>query len=185
MSVPNQKKITINATKEKPFLSIGDKEWKEAYKQLTFTQFGVYLYLADNKQGYVLELSPTAIKEELNISPSSYHRAIDRLTELNYIYKEDGKLFFSPYPKKIRLIAKKKDNTIKEEIQPIQARNLTYSNMNREINNNKINRTNKQITKLGFKEKIINGVLRYVDDKGNVCKDILEIIGTLPEDDEE
>ena len=189
MSAPNQKKIVIEASKEKPFLKIGDTEWKEAFKQLTLTQFGVYLYLAGNMEGYVLELSPTAIKNELGISPSSYHRAIDKLTELKYINEIDGKLIFSPYPKKIKLSAKSREQIVKQEKKHNQTRNTSYSGVNREINNKIINKTNKidsallkEALKLGFKQNTTpDGQIYYTDDVGKVYRDYYDIIEAMEE----
>ena len=66
MSVPNQKIIRIEKDKyQSRFLQIGDEQWKKAFQSMRPTVFGLYLYLASNKDGYLLELSAAAVEREI------------------------------------------------------------------------------------------------------------------------
>ena len=101
MSVPNQKTIYIHKPRQEPFLQIGiDMLW-EAYQRIkTPSSFALYLYLASNQDGYKFELSKQAFMNATYISKSSYHRAVEHLTKLGYIYEDScGRLNFGTKPK--------------------------------------------------------------------------------------
>ena len=101
MSVPNQKTIIIHQSEQIPFLKIGIEELMDAYKAIkTPSSFVLYLYLASNKDGYKLELSKEAFANATGYSKSSYHRAVEHLTKLGYIYEDNcGRLNFATRPK--------------------------------------------------------------------------------------
>lgn len=80
MSSPNQRIVQIEKPKyEKNFLQIGENEWIEAFTRLKPSAFGIYLYLANNANGYKLELSQKAVENKLGIKKSTYHEAIAQL----------------------------------------------------------------------------------------------------------
>ena len=101
MSVPNQKIIRIEKDKyQSRFLQIGDEQWKKAFQSMRPTVFGLYLYLASNKDGYLLELSAAAVEQEIGIKKTAYHTALKDLEEKGYLKKEQGNTYaFSPSPK--------------------------------------------------------------------------------------
>ena len=101
MSVPNQKIIRIEKDKyQSRFLQIGDEQWKKAFQTMKPTVFGMYLYLASNKDGYLLELSAAAVEREIGIKKTAYHTALKDLEEKGYLKKEQGNTYaFSPSPK--------------------------------------------------------------------------------------
>ena len=101
MSVPNQKIIRIEKDKyQTRFLQIGDEQWKKAFQSMKPTVFGMYLYLASNKDGYSLELSAAAVEREIGIKKTAYHTALKDLEERGYLKKEQGNTYvFSPSPK--------------------------------------------------------------------------------------
>ena len=101
MSVPNQKIIRIEKDKyQSRFLQIGDEQWKKAFQSMRPTVFGLYLYLASNKEGYLLELSAAAVEREIGIKKTAYHTALKDLEEKGYLKKEQGNTYaFSPSPK--------------------------------------------------------------------------------------
>ena len=71
MSSPNQRIVQIEKPKyEKNFLQIGEDEWTEAFTRLKPSAFGIYLYLANNANGYKLELSQKAVENKLGIKNS-------------------------------------------------------------------------------------------------------------------
>ena len=101
MSVPNQKIIRIEKDKyQSRFLQIGDEQWKKAFQSMRPTVFGLYLYLASNKDGYLLELSAATVEREIGIKKTAYHTALKDLEEKGYLKKEQGNTYaFSPSPK--------------------------------------------------------------------------------------
>ena len=155
MSVPNQKTIIIHQSKQIPFLKIGIEEFMDAFKTIkTPSTFILYLYLASNKDGYELELSKEAFANATGLSKSSYHRAVEHLTKLGYIYEDNcGRLNFATKPKEGSRKAiqnwdasesKEKHPIVKSEKEKSQDCNASLSEMNTEINN-KYNKDNKEI----------------------------------------
>ena len=153
MSVSNQKIITIHQTSEVPFVKIGIKEVREAFSKMPPATFMLYLYLAGNKEGFPLELSPTAFKNAMGYSRSSYYRAVDDLMKLGYIYEDNGHLNFATSPKVgtkgvvqnwEKDDSKMKQPIIKDETKMSQNCNEDVSDMDIEINK-KENIENKKI----------------------------------------
>lgn len=86
MSVPNQRTIKIyKPPTVPPFLQLENKYWTAAFKNLTRTAFGVYLYLCENQSGYTLEFSPQAIHNELGCAKSTASEAFQELIQKGYI----------------------------------------------------------------------------------------------------
>lgn len=81
-----------------PFLSIGDLEWTEAYKDLTPAGFGLYLLLAENKSGYNYGLSKATFMSKLGKGKHAYYDARDELIAKKYLRfnKENGQYEFYP-----------------------------------------------------------------------------------------
>lgn len=175
MSVPNQKVIIIHQSEKTPFLKIGKEEWMMAYKEIkTPSSFILYLYLASNKNEFNLELSRAAFKNATGLSKSSYHRAVDHLTQLGYIYEDNnGRLNFATTPKKGGKKAIQQWDTddsemehpiAKNELGESQECNTTDSETNTEINNKEINNTNK--THMPFYET--SWLKKYVLPNGQI-----------------
>lgn len=153
MSVPNQKIITIHQSEQIPFLKIGIEELMNAYKTIkTPSSFVLFLYLASNKDGFRLELSKEAFANATGYSKSSYHRAVDQLTKLGYIYEDNGHLNFATSPRIGKRgvvqnwdqeVSKVEHPIVKNETPESQNCNASYSEMNTEIDNKEI--INKQI----------------------------------------
>ena len=158
MSVPNQKIIRIEKDKyQSRFLQIGDEQWKKAFQSMRPTVFGLYLYLASNKDGYLLELSAATVEREIGIKKTAYHTALKDLEEKGYLKKEQGNTYaFSPSPKfantnsAIVNSANTNLEVRKCELPTPQARTPYSANANLEVrgrdieidNINKINKTN-------------------------------------------
>ncbi|MDL2237048.1 helix-turn-helix domain-containing protein [Christensenellaceae bacterium OttesenSCG-928-K19] len=95
MSVPNQKLILIQKQKyESRFLQIGIEEWQNAGKDLNYSEFKLYLYLASNKDGFPLELSQKAVENATGIKKSSYHDAFKKLLKRGYISSVHGNKYY-------------------------------------------------------------------------------------------
>ena len=87
MSVPNQKSLIItkpNITTP-PFLQVNEKDWQEAFTILSPSAFGVYLYLAQNTNGYIFEFSPTAIANTGLMTKGTATKARQELEAKGYI----------------------------------------------------------------------------------------------------
>ena len=87
MSVPNQKSIVIikPQTTTPPFLQVNENEWQEAFTTLSPSAFGIYLYLAQNTNGYHFEFSPTAIANTGIMSKGTATKARQELEAKGYI----------------------------------------------------------------------------------------------------
>lgn len=92
MSVPNQKVLVINKPlPSTPFLQINELDWQEAYKALKPSTFAVYLYLAQNANGYNFEYSPQAIENAGLMNKGTASRAKQELIDKGYI---EGNQFY-------------------------------------------------------------------------------------------
>ena len=155
MSFPNQKTIIIHQSDQIPFLKIGIEELMDAFKTIkTPSTFILYLYLASNKDGYKLELSKEAFANATGLSKSSYHRAVEHLTKLGYIYEDNcGRLNFATKPKlglRKAIQNWEEDSAnlerpiVKDETTESQNCTTSISELNTEIDN-KYNKDNKEI----------------------------------------
>ena len=103
-SYPNQKIITIHKPQYlENFLQVAIDEWQEAFITLPRTSFGLYLYLCSNQNGFPLSLSSADVQKRLNVSDSSYRRAVEDLLAAGYlIMRNDNEhtldFFTSPQP---------------------------------------------------------------------------------------
>ena len=94
----NQKIIHIQKSQyEKNYLQVGNDEWQKASRILTYAAFKLYLYLADNKDGYDLALSQKAVENAIGISKATYHTAVQELESRGYISCKQGNIYeFTP-----------------------------------------------------------------------------------------
>lgn len=88
MSVPNQKRITINKEIQPPFTQINNNDMYEAMAILKDSGFKLYMYFAANQDKYVLELSPADIVNKGLMSRASYYNALDNLMNMGYIIND-------------------------------------------------------------------------------------------------
>lgn len=95
MSVPNQRVVVIEKDKvtTPPFVQINQDDWTEAFKNLTRSAFGIYLYLAQNAKGYKFEYSPTAIENLGIMTKGTATKVYRELEEKGYI--EEGHFYVS------------------------------------------------------------------------------------------
>ena len=104
-SVPNQSIVTIHKPQYKEnFLQVSIDEWHEAFNKLPARiSFAMYIYLCSNANGFPLALSPADFMKQLNVSKSSYDRAVDDLLAAGYLMMRNGKkntmdFYTSPQP---------------------------------------------------------------------------------------
>lgn len=111
MSVPNQSVLTIVKPRAvcPPFVQVNQDDWQTAFKNLPPAAFAVYLYLAQNANGYKFEFSPQAIANTGLMAKGTASKARAALEMAGYIV--DG-CFYTESPEKRRL----KDDMNKEKI---------------------------------------------------------------------
>ena len=113
VSYPNQKIVTIHKDKYyQDFLQVGKDEWMYAYSTLNRGAFGLYLYLCGNMNGYRFALSSVAVQNALDVSDSTYRRAVESLLEAGYLIMDGNKhvLHFYAKPQPTTYVSKKKKN---------------------------------------------------------------------------
>ena len=104
-SVANQSIVTIHKPQYTGnFLQVSIDEWHEAFNKLPARiSFAMYIYLCSNANGFPLALSPADFMKQLNVSKSSYDRAVDDLLAAGYLMMRNGKkntmdFYTSPHP---------------------------------------------------------------------------------------
>lgn len=103
-SYPNQSIVTIHKPQYKEnFLQVAIDEWEEAFKTMPRISFALYLYLCGNQNGFPLALSPADFMKKMNVSKSSYDRAVDDLLAAGYLMMRNDKkntmdFYTSPQP---------------------------------------------------------------------------------------
>ena len=98
MAVPNQRIIYIqrsSVNQKKKFFKIGHRQLNKAANDLKANAFKLYIYLANNKDQYKLELSSKDFIQWSNTSDSTYDRAFKELKDKGYLLQaEDKKNWF-------------------------------------------------------------------------------------------
>lgn len=103
-SYPNQSIVTIHKPQYKEnFLQVAIDEWHEAFIKLPRISFSLYLYLCGNQDGFPLALSSADVQKRLNVSDSSYRRAVEDLLAAGYLMMRNDKkntmdFYTSPRP---------------------------------------------------------------------------------------
>ena len=89
ITYPNQRVVTVlKEDCNKDFLQIKNDDWQTAGMNIeSYGAFKLYLYLASNKNGFSLALSPVAVEDAIGISESTYRRAFKELESLGYLSK--------------------------------------------------------------------------------------------------
>lgn len=94
MAVPNQRIIYIersSADVRKDYFKIGHTQLTKVASDLGGNAFKLYIYLADNKDNYRLELSSKHFIEWSGTSDSTYDRAFKELKDKQYLIQAPDK----------------------------------------------------------------------------------------------
>lgn len=94
MGVPNQKRIIIKRDSERAqsdFFKVSNQNLNEAVYNLDTKSFLLWLYFADNQNGYIKDLYPVDFVSWSGLSKSSYDRAFKELEEKGYLIKHKEK----------------------------------------------------------------------------------------------
>jgi hypothetical protein len=100
-AVENQKIVIVNkeaSDKKHPYSIINVEAATKAGTTLSGNEFKLWFYIAKNQDGYSFALSRVTFCREMNVSSSTYYRAVDTLIEKGYlIQKEEGSNIYCFY----------------------------------------------------------------------------------------
>ena len=107
-TIENQKIVIVNkeaSDKEHPYSIINLIAEQNAGMTLNGNEFKLWFYIAKNQNGYSFALSKVSFCREMNVSVSTYYRAVDTLIEKGYlIQKEKGSNVYCFYENGTNLI---------------------------------------------------------------------------------
>ncbi len=109
MSVPNQKKIYIERSSEnvrKDYLKVSNDSLTAAMYTLKPSTFKLWVYFADNANGYAMDLYPIDFCTRANLSRSTYDRSFKELEDNGYIIhssKQDNLYMFKEISDKAKM----------------------------------------------------------------------------------
>lgn len=89
---PNQKRITITKEpigKSDYYLRVRKDALRQAAQTLQAGSFKLYIYLADNKEGFALNLSQIAVERDFGIKKNQFYKAVEDLIRAGYLYQPD------------------------------------------------------------------------------------------------
>lgn len=89
---PNQKQITIEKQpigKNDYFLMVQKDALERAAQKLDAGPFKLYIYLADNMNGFRINLSQIAVERSFGMGKNQFYKAIDKLIDAGYLYQPD------------------------------------------------------------------------------------------------
>lgn len=93
VTVPNQKVIHINKDLHGSFIQLVIDDMAEAARLLTPSAFKLYLYLAGNKPGYDMALSPADFEAVYGVKVGTYRKAVTELIEKGYLVNKSGNVW--------------------------------------------------------------------------------------------
>lgn len=92
MSVPNQRKIYIKRDSDKVrlnFFKVSNQNLFSAMHNLKPSTFKLWVYFADNSDGYSMDLYPVDFCKKANVSESTYKRAFQELIDKGYLKQSE------------------------------------------------------------------------------------------------
>lgn len=92
MSVPNQRKIYIKRdsdTARLNFFKVSNQNLFSAMHNLKSSTFKLWVYFADNSNGYSMDLYPVDFCKKANVSESTYKRAFQELIDKGYLKQSE------------------------------------------------------------------------------------------------
>lgn len=88
MSVPNQRRIYIERSSDsvrKDFFKVSNQNLNGAMYNLKPSTFMLWVYFADNANGYALDLYPIDFCNKTGLSDSTFRRSFNELIEKGYL----------------------------------------------------------------------------------------------------
>lgn len=90
-TVANQRVVSIHRERAtSDFLGIKNENWMAAARDVGAQSLMLYMYLAANKDGYALALSPAAIFEAIGMPCSTYSDQFKKLVNKGYLVLRSG-----------------------------------------------------------------------------------------------
>jgi len=153
-TVPNQRVVNIHREHAaSDFLGIKNENWMAAARDLGPHATMLYLYLAANRDGYTLALSPAAINNAIGMARSTYHDQFRKLVNKGYLVQASGNTYdFYEVPRprpatKVEMTEERTSHGLADEngmfaVQPPPQTGFSVLPENIEINNkNRLDRT--------------------------------------------
>lgn len=147
-TVPNQRIVTIHRERAaSDFLGIKNSSWQTAARDLGAHALMLYLYFASNANGFMLALSPAAIRQAIGMPQSTYRDQFNKLIDKGYLVQRgDGNTYdFYESPQRATHTTESKvigayDFTVDNQTTALTANDKTAENIEIYINStNKIN----------------------------------------------
>ncbi len=94
-TVPNQRLVAIHRERAaSDFLGIKNSNWQAAARDLGAHALMLYLYFASNANGFMLALSPAAIRQAVGMPSSTYRDQFIKLIDKGYLVQRgDGNTY--------------------------------------------------------------------------------------------
>ncbi len=97
-TVANQRVVNIHRQHaSSDFLGIKNSNWQAAARDLGAHALLLYLYLAANKDGFSLALSPSAIRQTIGMPQQTYRDQFLKLIDKGYLVKRENSNIYDFY----------------------------------------------------------------------------------------
>ena len=97
-TVPNQRVVTIHRERAaSDFLGIKNSHWQAAARDLGAHALMLYLYFASNANGFMLALSPAAIRQAVGMPQSTYRDQFTKLIDRGYLVQRGESSIYDFY----------------------------------------------------------------------------------------
>ena len=145
-TVPNQRIIAIHRERAtNDFLGIKNSHWQAAARDLGAHALMLYLYFASNANGFMLALSPAAIRQAIGMPASTYRDQFVRLIDKGYLVQRNNSNTYDFYETPQRVTHNTTDHTADglyftadDYIEPQNVQNKAVEDIEININNTNI-----------------------------------------------
>lgn len=111
-TVPNQRLVSIHRERAaSDFLGIKNSSWQAAARDLGAQALMLYLYFASNANGFMLALSPAAVRQATGMPPSTYRDQFPKLLDRGYLVQRGNSNIYDFYETPKRATRSEQDNT--------------------------------------------------------------------------
>lgn len=111
-TVPNQRLIAIHRERAvSDFLGIKNSHWQAAARNLGAHALLLYLYFASNANGFVLALSPAAIRQAVGMPQSTFRDQFVKLIDRGYLVQRGDSNTYDFYETPQRVTHTSQNNT--------------------------------------------------------------------------
>lgn len=112
-TVPNQRLVAIHRERAaSDFLGIKNSSWQAAARDLGAHALMLYLYFASNANGFMLALSPAAIRQAVGMPQSTYRDQFIKLIDKGYLVQRGNSNTYDFYEIPQRVTRPTEETTI-------------------------------------------------------------------------